>query len=112
MVPVLVTEEDEVVAGSSEIAVWARRNPATPLDGLGEGRFAMSRDEVLARLLVQEAHAYLDRKDHVEDDADETVREMLAMTLRLLQGSATHHDRSAAEAILNSVAGSPLVAEA
>jgi hypothetical protein len=105
-VPVLVTEEDEVVAGSSEIAVWARRNPATPLDGLGKEPFALNRDEVLARALVQEAHAYLDREDHVEDDADETVREILALALRLLHGSATHHDRSAAEAILSSAARS------
>jgi hypothetical protein len=27
-VPVLVTDDDEVVAGSEEIAAWARRNPA------------------------------------------------------------------------------------
>ena len=28
MVPVLVTDEDEVVAGSKEIAAWARAHPA------------------------------------------------------------------------------------
>jgi hypothetical protein len=31
-VPVLVTDDDEVVSGSGEIAKWARDNPASGAD--------------------------------------------------------------------------------
>jgi hypothetical protein len=32
MVPVLVTDDDEVIGGSSEIAAWAKANPASEAD--------------------------------------------------------------------------------
>ncbi len=32
MVPVLVTDEEEVISGSDKIAKWARDNPATASD--------------------------------------------------------------------------------
>lgn len=32
MVPVLITDDDEVIAGSKKIATWARDNPASGAD--------------------------------------------------------------------------------
>src|SRR4051794_2036902 len=32
MVPVLVTDDDEVISGSKEIAAWAKANPASGAD--------------------------------------------------------------------------------
>jgi hypothetical protein len=58
----------------------------------------MDRDEILARALVGEAHAKLDRLDA---DGVDALRELISLAAKLLDRSATDEDRKAAETRLS-----------